>query len=143
MTLNEFIAKTLSVPYQEKGRDYLGWDCWAVPYLAYRDVLGIDLPSYTDSYTDPGNTSVSREELGQLISGEKLHWQQVMSYEPMDVVLFTLGGQPVHVGLMIDSRRFLHCEKKIGTVIEMIDSAVWKRRLDGVYRLEGACVCPK
>jgi hypothetical protein len=53
----------------------------------------------------------------------------------MDVPLFTLGGMPIHVGLMIDHRNFLHCEKKIGTVIERIDSMAWNKRLSGVFRL--------
>jgi cell wall-associated NlpC family hydrolase len=135
MTLNEFILKVMAAPFKDKGRDYSAVDCYGLCWLAYRDIFGITLPTYVDEYTDAGESRDSRLELSELIAMKKRKWQEIKDYRPMDVPLFTLGGMPIHVGLMIDHRNFLHCEKKIGTVIERIDSAAWNKRLSGVFRL--------
>ena len=55
----------------------------------------------------------------------------------MDLALFLIAGRPVHIGLLIDRRRVLHAEKKIGVFIERIDSTMWAKRLEGVYRYAG------
>lgn len=135
MTINEFVMKIMGTPFRDKGRDYSGVDCYGLVRLAYHDVFSVDLPSYSDEYTDAGNSRESRLELNEILAMNKRHWKQIKDYRPMDVALFTLGGMPIHVGLMIDSKNFLHCEKKVGTVIESITSAMWKRRHEGSYRL--------
>jgi cell wall-associated NlpC family hydrolase len=135
MTLNEFILKVMATPFKDKGRDYSALDCYGLVRLAYSEIFKIDLPSYSDEYTNAGQCRDSRVEVSELIAMKKRKWQEVKDYRPMDVPLFTLGGMPIHVGLMIDHRNFLHCEKKIGTVIERIDSMAWNKRLSGVFRL--------
>lgn len=135
MTLYEFINKALCCKYVDGGRDYDGIDCYGIPFLAYRDVLGIDLPAFYGEYEDGGKSVESRATINDLILANKNEWELVDKYEPMDVVLFTLGGNPIHVGIMIDSKRFLHCERKIGVVVEKISSFMWWKRLEGVYRL--------
>jgi cell wall-associated NlpC family hydrolase len=150
MTLEEFVSKAIQMPFLDHGRDYSGGDCWSIPYLAYRDVRGVLLPEYTEKYEDAGFTNESRAELSKLTRAEaqgfrgdegSLRWSEVTSqrerqeYSPFDIVLFTLGGSPVHVGMMVNKREFIHCEQKVGTVIERLDSIIWKRRIDGVFRL--------
>jgi cell wall-associated NlpC family hydrolase len=127
--------KALAVPFVDKGRDYTGWDCYGVVYRFFMDVRGINLPSYSSDYTDTGDSAESRQELSDLIASKKGRWELVQKPEPMDVVLFTLGGQPIHVGLVIDKKSFLHCERKVGTVVESLNSIAWKKRTEGVYRL--------
>lgn len=144
MTLKDFAITALSFPFVDKGRTEEGVDCWGIPYLCYKEVLNIELPKFTDAYIDSGLSEESRGELGRLINQEKLtwlkkDWKKVDAYEPMDIALFTLGGQLVHCGLMIDKNNFLHCEKKIGTCIERLSSPLWNRRLEGIYRLVGLC----
>jgi cell wall-associated NlpC family hydrolase len=139
MNINDFVIKTMSVPFVDKGRDYSGLDCWGAVRLGFLEVYGIELPLYLDDYEDAGNTRKSRSDIsGMLVKGKRI-WKQVFEYRPMDVALFTLGGQPLHVGLMIDHRNFLHCEKKVGVVIEGLNRAMWRSRLEGVYRLEQVC----
>jgi murein DD-endopeptidase len=36
----------VGIPYVAHGRDYAGADCWGLLYLFYRDVLGVQIPSY-------------------------------------------------------------------------------------------------
>jgi len=135
MTLSNFILKSMNMPFVEKGRDYDGCDCFGLVYLGFRDVLGIELPKHTDEYENSGITPDSRHHLGGLISKHKRAWEQVKDAQPMDVALFRLGGQPIHVGLMIDKKNFIHCEKKRGVSIEGINSLRWALRKDGFFRL--------
>jgi len=135
MILSEFISKILGMPFKEHGRDYDGGDCWSVMYLGYRDVLGRELPSYVDEYVDAGDTEASRRVIQDKILAQKHNWEQVDKPQAMDVAFFKLGNTGTHLALMIDDKSFIHCEKRIGTVIEKIDSAKWKSRVEGVYRL--------
>lgn len=136
MTLDEFIIKALPVKFKDKGRDYSAWDCWAIPYRAYKDILGIELPSFTDDYVDAGNTKASRRVINDIILSQKLNWAKVIDPKPLDVVLFRFGDTQTHLGLVIDKDRFIHCERKINTVIERLSSLKWERRIEGIYRLK-------
>lgn len=136
MKLQEFIQKALGAPFKPKGRDYDGWDCFGPFYCAYRDVLGIEMPSYVDDYVDPGDTDASRRVIQDIILSQKHNWETVKKPQPLDVVLFTYGATRTHLGLMVDSKQFLHCERRIGTVIERLGCAKWKSRVEGIYRLK-------
>jgi len=137
MTLEEFINKALYVKFKDKGRDYSGWDCWGVPCLAYRDISGIDLPSLIDEYVNPGDDKASRRVINDIVLSQKHNWRKINDPKPLDVVVFRFGDTYTHVGLMIDKDRFIHCERKVNTVIERIDSAKWVKRIEGIYRLKG------
>jgi cell wall-associated NlpC family hydrolase len=135
MTMNDFILKAMNMPFVEKGRDYEGCDCFGLVWLGFRDVLGITLPKHTDEYEDAGTTTESRAHLGGLVVTHKREWEQVKNPSPMDVVLFRLAGQPIHVGLMIDKKNFIHSEKKRGVSIESVNDIRWTLRKEGVYKL--------
>jgi cell wall-associated NlpC family hydrolase len=136
LTINDFINRILKMPFKEHGRDYSGGDCWSPVYLAYRDVLGIELPSFIDDYVNAGDTKASRRVIHDIILSQKRNWESVDKPQALDVVLFRFGDTETHLGLMVDKSRFIHCEKKINTVIERIDSAKWKNRIEGIYRLK-------
>ena len=136
MTIKEFMDKALRVKFVDKGRDYSGWDCFGPGYVAYRDILGIELPSFVDEYVDAGNTKASRRVIRDIILSQKHNWETVDKPQALDIVLFRFGDTETHLGIMIDKKRFLHCEKTINTVIERVDSAKWKKRVEGIYRLK-------
>ncbi len=137
MTLAEFVIKALGVPFKAKGRDYSGFDCWAVPMLAYRAISGIELPSFVDDYVDPGDSEASRRIINDLVLMEKQRWEKVSRPNAMDVVVFRFGDTQTHIGMMVDEKCFIHCERKINTVIERLTCAKWKSRVEGIYRLKG------
>ncbi len=146
MKIQDFAIHAISVPFKDKGRDMEGFDCWGLVCCCYKKVLGIDLPLLTDEYKDSGLSESSRFQIGELINREKIQWLKidwikVTEYNPMDVVLFTLGGQLVHCGVMVNAKSFLHTEKKVGTCIERLSSPLWQRRIDGVYRMV-PILCP-
>lgn len=136
MTLTEFINKALTVKFKDKGRDYSGWDCWGPARCSYKDILGVELPNFIDNYVNAGDTKASRRIIHDIIVSQKLNWDKVDKPKPLDIVLFRFGDTETHLGLVIDKDRFIHCEKKINTVIERLSSAKWEKRIEGIYRLK-------
>lgn len=132
MTFEQFITKALLVPFVEKGRSWDGWDCWGMYRLSCSSIFGIDLPEYLDydstqdylrlkELIDSGRSMFKPVELKRAILG--------------DAALFTVSGIPCHIAMMTDAKHALHAEKKLGTFIESIYSAMWIKRLEGIYRL--------
>ena len=140
MTLEGFILKALGTPFSPKGRDYFSFDCWGLVHTAYREVLDIELPSFVDDYVDPGDTEASRRVINDLVLHEKQGWEKVSKPKALDVVVFTLGEAQTHIGLMIDEKNFIHCERTINTVIERVGCAKWQKRVEGFYRFK-RCGC--
>lgn len=136
MTPDEFAAAAVRVPFVDLGRDWNGWDCWGLVHCAYRECLRVDLPSFAGGYANAGNTVESREQLLRLSDAERHRWRPAGAPEPLDVVLMIVTGRPIHVGLFLGGGRFIHAERKLGTMIERMASPMWSRRIEGVYRLE-------
>ena len=57
MTWEQFTERAVLTPFLDKGRSYLGFDCWGLVVCGYRDVLGVSLPSY-DEYDTVRNHKV-------------------------------------------------------------------------------------
>lgn len=68
-------------------------------------------------------------------------WQRVDRPQPLDVVVFTRAGRPAHVGLCVGRGRFLHVEEGASSEVARLDSRLWARRLEGVYRYTGVRAC--
>jgi len=131
MTINDFIAKAIRVPFVDKGRDYSGWDCWGSVCCFYRDVRGIILPLYLDY-----DSSTEYKQLRALIDEKSKLWKQVDKPETGDVAVFNLSGMPCHTAIVVDGKMAIHSEKKIGTFLESLKSPMWSKRLEGFYRYE-------
>lgn len=137
MTRDGFVIRALDVPFKRWGRDYDGWDCWGLVYVAYRDVEGTMLPSYAGTYRDAGETSVGRRHIDELIRGNLNPWERAARPQPWDVALFRVGGLPIHVALYLGNDQVLHTEKGANTFVERLSSPMWNSRLEGVYRYVG------
>lgn len=114
MTWKDFSRKAITVPFVPKGRDYAGWDCWGLCVCGYRDVLGIELPDYRDSY----ETVIDPRALHKLFTfGRDAQWREI---DPRvgAVALIALRRLPVHVGIVVSRTHILHCCRGMGTVRE-------------------------
>lgn len=134
MSPAEFIERALSVPFADHGSGWDGWSCWGLCRAWYREVLGIDLPAHDVGYETAGETRQDRAAIGVMVEAERVAWQSVDRPIMGDLLLLRCHARPIHVGVMVDRARFLHAEKKIGTVIERVSSPIWSRRIEGVYR---------
>lgn len=127
----EIDIRNFYIPFKEKGRDYNGVDCWGIAYLIYRDILGIELPTYTEQYRN----TMDRKEIANLWGTTDYEgWEKVNIPEPYDLVQIRMLGVPMHVGIYIGNNKFLHCLENIGTTIGRINSSEWRDRIVGYYR---------
>jgi cell wall-associated NlpC family hydrolase len=114
----------VGLPWQDRG-------CWELLRKFYVEQLGIALPSYVAEYTpeDP-------HQAAELILAEARAWHQVQpgSERPGDAALFTVAGEPTHVGVVVEPGRFLHIRIGQTSVVERYDGPLWGRRLRGFYR---------
>lgn len=129
MHWREFVDRVIVVPFVERGRDYEGLDCWGLAVLFYRDVLGIEIPSYLDTYE---STSEHRAIFKAFAAGKTL-WRKVDRPATGDLALILRKNLPIHVGVVLEDDLVLHAEVHVGTVIESLD----QMRIEGFYRHGG------
>jgi len=125
-------APYIGLPFVEHGRARGGVDCWGLVRLILHEQFGLDVPSYTESYT----TTQEGAEIAALIVRESVGWPEVLlaAAQPGDVLILRIMGQPWHCGMVIESPYFLHADRTMGTVRDRWDSLLWSRRILGVHR---------
>lgn len=122
--------KYIDIPYLDGGRDTYGLDCWGLVRLVYADQFDIELPSFTAEYS----TAKDHERLSEIFAREKEHWQTQATPEMGNVVLFRMLGTETHVGVYIGDNKFLHIREGVNSVVESVESRLWKHRLVGYYK---------
>jgi cell wall-associated NlpC family hydrolase len=130
VTPEAFAARLVETPFVPFGRDYDGVDCWGAVWLAYRDVLGIELPSGAGCYS----SAEARQEIEVLFEQRHGAWERHDAPKVMDVALMRVHGALCHTGLIVGRRQMLHSLKGIGTCIEDHGSLRWRNRIEGFYR---------
>ena len=136
MSPAEFANLAIVVPFVDHGRGWSGWDCWGMVQMYYREVLGVEIPSYVGEYTDAGRSTQTRRELAALIDHNMTDWREVDNAEAGDVVLLKIGGRPIHVGIAVNGGQMLHTETGVDTLVERLASPMWERRIEGFYRYD-------
>ena len=125
------IGDFVGLPFRTRGRDLAGVDCWGLVVLVYRHCLNIELPSYDDHYLSLSRAE--REHRASIINGEKTRWLPVSEPLTMSVALFSQGGLPTHIGVVVDKRSMLHVHYGIDSVVEDFTTPKWHQRHMGFY----------
>jgi cell wall-associated NlpC family hydrolase len=129
--MTEWASDYTDVPFAEHGRTRAGVDCWGLVRLVLAEQRGLELPDYGRGY----DSTEDRAEVPAAIrSGLRDGWQSIPEPLPGALVIFNIWGVPMHCGVTIPGRRFLHAQKGVGVVVERLDSAMWIRRIEGFYR---------
>lgn len=132
MMREQFIKRAIGVPFVDGGRTMAGWDCWGMVYVAYREVLGIELPTYGDISADD-----LRAVRRAMVSGAAIRetWRPVREPRPFDVVGMKSAGGSImaHVGLYLPGE-VLHVERASMTAREPIHGAIMRSRIIGYWR---------
>ncbi len=119
----DLLGKTFR--YGGRGPDH--YDCYGLVMELYRR-QGIDLPEY-ESFADPRLIDAG------LSDGRERWVTGIDQPEPGCMVMFRIHPPYVsHIGVMLDSLRFIHIMHKTSVVVERIDSLLWRDKLAGYYR---------
>lgn len=88
---------------------------------------GIEIPDYAEQVTEAQKAAALRVLIAR-------HADQVERPIEGDVVLLEWGGQPAHIGVMVNGREFIHALEHCGAHIERTDSLRWRHRVLGFWR---------
>ena len=121
----ENIGNYIGISYAEK-------DCYQLIKLFYREQLSKHLPNYDLLYDDSNDAAETKPVIENSIASGK--WLKVDEPEQFDVIVFNLAGLPVHCGMNINGKDFLHSLYGCNSVIESLESITWQRRVYGYYR---------
>lgn len=125
------LSDYVGIHFSDHGGDRIaGLDCWGLVRLWYREQLNIELLTYSSYYSwveDSVGISAAFEE-------ETQHWNLITTPKIHDVVIFKIAKVFRHVGVMIDSCRFLHILGEAGVTLESLDSYRWVGRGRRFYR---------
>ncbi len=97
-------------PYKFGGIDTNGVDCSSLMQSLYRDAFGIEI----------ARTTSQQAREGYLISKK--------STKEGDLVLFKMGNNIRHAGIIIEKGKFIHSSKKSGVKISNLNNPYWKSR---------------
>jgi cell wall-associated NlpC family hydrolase len=134
----ELQSKYLRIPFKDKGRDFKGCDCGGLVWLVYKNELGIELPDWRDYYscTQLSHSSEMFNAVSTMLGANGVE-VPLEKAQPFDVISIRIGGADVHVGLVVNSRFFLHIMEGRTTVAqERLDSHQWAKRITGCFRHE-------
>jgi cell wall-associated NlpC family hydrolase len=134
MALAAWAAPYVGLPYRPNGRTRAGLDCYGLVALVLEEVFGLRVPSYAGCYEDPEDwPSIRAAVLHGLV-----HWERVAAADalPGDGAVLRLRGQPLHVGLVVDTAPLtvLHILAGLDACCQRLDNPMWGPRLIGLYR---------
>jgi hypothetical protein len=103
MNSDEFVNRTVGLPWVNRGESFAELDCWGVVVMFFRHVHCLDIP-IVPGYSD-GSTPIADGFFQQAESG---WWRKEPG--PSDGLVFAAfhGDIPAHVGV-ITGGRCLHC----------------------------------
>jgi hypothetical protein len=111
------------------GRDWSdGFTCWSLVVAVYADTLGVTLSGYdTVPPTDPREVIPAARRFFTA-------WQKVPAGQEklLDVILL---DRATHCGIVLESKRMLHLERGMTSLVERYDGVQWASRVAGFYRL--------
>lgn len=124
----------VGIPYADHGRTREGCDCWGLVRMVYADRLAVDLPSLAGGYSAANN----RGSVARLIADERTDtgWHEIEPgrEQPLDLVLLRIGGEPCHVGVVVEPGMMLHLLKGTNAAVERYTRPMWNRRIDSLWR---------
>lgn len=126
------IIDYLHIPFKDRGRTYSGVDCFGLVQLFYQDQFNIKLPSYVEAYENEKDRQAICNEINKerKLSG----WIETTNPQYGNLIILNILGRPLHLGIMLDSKQFMHCLKKKGVLIENTDDISWANRINGYLK---------
>ena len=123
------LSRFIGLPYQHRGSEYTGCDCYGMVRLFYRDVMNIEIPNYQTMYSN----QFHKEECEGVINAVCGEWLEVQDIGFGSVLTFNILGAVSHVGVHIGDGDFVHSFNGTNSCIESIKDISWNKRLHKAY----------
>ena len=106
--------------------DHPKFNCWTLCAMILKDYFDIDtgIKAYVGELKKADSKFLL--ELDQ--------WDQIHSPDVGVLVVFNLGGKPLHCGICIDNNRFIHAVSGGTVCIERLSKPLWNKRIKGFYQ---------
>lgn len=113
-----------------------GFDCYGLVRHVLIQELGVALPNYGVELSNRLEAEKAQSEVIEIMEGSEFPdgWTEVKGSIKKFDVLWLRSIYPVHYGIAISSKDFLHIEAGKNSVIESIHESRWSNKLLGVYR---------
>ena len=133
-----WVDEYVGIPFEPKGREHAGADCWGLVWLVYKEKFKLSLPSYYEDYENTKKESA--KTIADLIEGAKQSdkWHLVTQPKIGDVLSLRLSGHPWHVGIDVGDGCMLHTQSGTDSCIEHYHNSKWIKRINGIYRYKAA-----
>jgi cell wall-associated NlpC family hydrolase len=119
----------VGIPFVARGADRSGVDCYGLVRLVFLERLGVDLPSFAESYV----TTRESADIAALLSDARQspEWEPVQAgaEREFDVALCRIGDFASHVAIVIGGGRMLHADHKSGVGTIRYRDGIWSRRV--------------
>ena len=122
--MNNSIAEFVGVRYGFRGEP--GLDCYQLVLEVSDKVFGNKLPDYSFTGTWRDADAGFNAHKGDFV--------KVDSPEEGDIILLTIGGRPLHCGIVLNHNQMLHSLRGSNSCIESFRSIKWRHRIEGFYR---------
>jgi cell wall-associated NlpC family hydrolase len=129
MMLEAWSNDYIGIPFVARGADRGGVDCYGLVRLVFRERLGIDLPSFAESYL----TTRESADIAALLSDARQspEWAPIApgTEREFDVALCRIGDFASHVAVVIGGGRMIHADHKSGVQTIRYRDGIWSRRI--------------
>lgn len=115
-----WVAAVIGAPWKLRGRDpEKGWDCLGCAEVGQARMLGTPEINSLGFYAAETGKRPSALMAEHFASAVRLY-RPAPPRAPGSIILFRMGGRPVHCGLYLGNGRFLHASRQADTIISQL-----------------------
>lgn len=133
MTKEDFVIKTVGIPWENRASSFESCDCFGLVKLYYKHVLGYTI-SEVKGYEQGGDFQRVVDD------NIDLQWSEVDNYQDGAMAIFYTHGEPKHIALCIGGAKFLHSHGSINRAgkVEVVKMRALKKLYNDVtyHRLQ-------
>lgn len=131
-------ADFIGIPYRLRGRDRAGCDCWGLCWIVLEERFGINAPCMDGVVWDRDSKPDERRAAALVIASTAEEYFDPVasgSEQPGDIVVLSLAGHPLHMGIVVAPGWMLHSAHDADAALERYDGLIWRKRVGGFYRV--------
>lgn len=116
----KWLAGVIGAPWVLRGRDpAAGWDCLGCAEVSQARALGtpeINSLHFYAAQTGKRPSAMMAEHFGSAVT----LYRPAPAKTPGAIILFRIGGRPIHCGLYLQNGTFLHASRQADTILSQI-----------------------